>query len=103
MSSASEALLHLLNCPPGHGAVDRCLSLAGSGDAILLMGDGVYCALPGSEVAGRLEAAGIAVHVLDEDAAARGVLPLLRGPFTAVDMAGFVELTERFTRSQSWY
>ncbi len=96
----SEMILHTLAALPDSSACSDCLSLLGPGDALLLLGDGVYAALQGSDVLADLE---VPLHVLREDAAARGIETTLRDGATLVDMAGFVALTERYPRQQAWY
>ena len=95
-------VLHTLNAAPGSAAFEDCLRLAGPDDAILLLGDGVYAALPGSEAAGRLQRCAAEVLILQEDAVAAGGA-IASDLSTAVDMAGFVALSERYPRQLAWY
>ena len=94
--------LHTLNATPASAAFTDCLRLIAPGDALLLLGDGVYAALAGTAARGALERCGAEVFVLGEDAAATGVLARLEG-LEVIDMDGFVALTERFTRQLAWY
>ncbi len=94
--------LHTLAATPTSPAFDNCLRLVAPGDAILLLGDGVYAALADTEACKRLTDSGADVSVLQTDAAAAGVLARM-GPFAAVDMDGFVRLTEGFSRQLAWY
>ena len=71
-------------------------------DAVLLLGDAVYAALPGSPPLAALLARGTAVHVLAEDALAVGVTDPHPG-VTKSDMEDFVALTERYPRQMAWY
>ena len=80
-----------------------CLAIAADGDAILLLGDGVYCALADSAAASILQDCAAEHYYLAEDARARSVQELIAGPVQAVDMDGFVALSERFSRQQAWY
>lgn len=96
-------LLHTLNALPGTPACEDCLALVAAGDALLLMGDGAYAALARSDAWARLAASGAELYVLADDAAARGIDARLGPSVTALDMAGFVALTERFPRLQAWY
>ena len=93
-------ILHTLNALPDSGAWQDCLVVLAPGDALLLLGDGVYAALVGSN---RLEELDVPVYVLAPDAIARGVAGRLAADVQQVDMAGFVELTERFARQMAWY
>ena len=94
--------LHTLSTSPTATAFADCLRLIAPGDALLLLGDGVYAALAGTAPRTELDHCGARLYVLQEDAAAAGVLGRLDGLAT-VDMDGFVELSERFTRQLAWY
>jgi len=98
-------ILHTLNASPSSAAYADCLRLLQVGDTLLLMGDGVYGALPGSqgyEALKRQAQRGVEVYLLERDALAAGVAVGL-SLFPALDMAGFVELTERHAQQQAWY
>lgn len=95
-------LLHTLNAAPGQPAFAQCLSLLRATDTLVLLGDGVYALWPGSEGAAALAQTGARLVVLRSDALAAG-LDLASCHATAVDMAGFVELTERHTRQLAWF
>jgi len=94
--------LHTLSASPTTAAFADCLRLIAPGDALLLLGDGVYAALPGTGPRRALGACGAALYVLHDDAAAAGVLARIDGE-TVVDMDGFVELSERYSRQLAWY
>ena len=81
-------VLHTLSAPPRTAAFDDCLATAGAGDTIVLLGDGVYAALPGSAALLRLLGHGVT-----------GLPPAI----TAIDMAGLVALTETCPRQLAWY
>lgn len=95
-------LLHTLNASPASPAFENCLALLARGDALLLLGDGVYAALPNTAPRERLESSGAQVYVLDADARAAGVV-VEGGKIGLIDMPGFVALTERFERQMAWY
>ncbi len=95
-------ILHTLNASPGNSAFSDCLRVLAPGDALLLMGDGVYAAIADTDASAALQASGAGIYVLGPDAAAAGVNKLIEGA-TRVDINGFVELTERFPRQQAWY
>jgi len=95
-------ILHTLNASPSSPAFSDCLRVIAADDALLLMGDGVYAAIPETAAWGALQESGAAVYVLDTDASAAGVSDI-DDSASRVDMAGFVELTERFVRQQAWY
>jgi tRNA 2-thiouridine synthesizing protein B len=95
-------ILHILSASPSSAAFRDCIALLQPGDAVLLMGDGVYAALAGTPACNELLGTGVEIHVLQNDAAAAGV-PLPTGSIAITDMDGFVTLTERFSRQLSWY
>ena len=95
-------VLHTLSAPPRTAAFDDCLATAGAGDTIVLLGDGVYAALPGSAALLRLLDHGARICVLAADARALGVTGLPPA-ITAIDMAGLVALTETCPRQLAWY
>jgi tRNA 2-thiouridine synthesizing protein B len=95
-------ILHTLNAPPSSNVFSECLSLLQPGDALLLMGDGVYAALSDTSSCSALVASGADIYALVDDARAAGVLDRIEHA-TALDMDGFVELSERFERQLGWY
>lgn len=96
-------ILHTLSCSPTQPAFGQCLRLLASGDAVLLLGDGVYAALRESPAARQLAESGAAIHVLAADARAAGALERLAGGVALCDYAGFVALSEHYPRQQAWY
>ncbi len=96
-------LLHTLSRSPAHSALRDCLAVLGPDDALLLLGDGVYAALAGSEAATLLAASGASLFVLEADAALAGVQERLLPAVTLVDDEGFVALSERYSRQLAWY
>jgi tRNA 2-thiouridine synthesizing protein B len=95
-------ILHTISAVPDSSTFRECLSIATQEDAVLLLGDGVYAALPGNPFLAGLLETGADIHVLRADALATGVVE----PDTAVtliDMAGFVELTERYPHQMAWF
>lgn len=95
-------VLHTLNASPASRAFAECLRLVAPGDSILLLGDGVYAAVTGTAARAQLEATGAHLHVLQQDAAAAGILEQLACADT-LDMAGFVALSERYPRQLAWF
>jgi tRNA 2-thiouridine synthesizing protein B len=90
--------LHLVARSPARSdALEACLRSMAPGDALLLIEDGVYGALP--DQSGPDEGA---CHVLEEDVRARGLEGRLRSGVTLVDYAGFVELVAAHERTLSW-
>jgi tRNA 2-thiouridine synthesizing protein B len=97
------ATLHVLSHSPfSDGRLDSCLRLLGEHDAILLCGDATYALTPASAplqvLEGRLDS--LKLFALEEDVQARNI----PAPAWAnqVDYPGFVELTIRFDKVNSW-
>lgn len=84
------AILHLLSSPDAAGT---CLSAAGDGDAVLLVGDGAFAH-------GIAERPGIRFGFLEEDMASRGLRP--SASLEALTYAGFVEWVEEYPKSVTW-
>jgi len=92
----SDTTLHILNRGPNQSELlQHCLDALSTGDALLLIEDGVYWSC--SHFSQRL--AGIDLYVLQPDLQARG-LSLQTGE--SVDDEGFVDLTAAHSRSVSW-
>ena len=86
------SLLHVVNGPAG---IDSCLANVADGDALLLLGDGVYAASDR-----RLGAVGVPVAAIAEDAQGRGVT--LAAQVSPVDYDAFVELVVTHDASVTW-
>lgn len=95
-------ILHTLNASPASAAYRDCLTVLGEGDALVLLGDGVYAAIEGSDACGALLESAAAIYVLAADARLAGVTVATTGVQT-IDMDGLVTLTERYARQQAWY
>ena len=95
-------ILHTLNASPGSSAFNDCLRVITPGDSLLLMGDGVYAAIADTDASRKLGSCGAHIHVLQQDAVARGVDKLVTEA-NRVDLDGFVTLTEQYPRQQAWY
>jgi tRNA 2-thiouridine synthesizing protein B len=98
--------LHTVNKSPlDKNALDSCLRFAADGSAILLIEDGVYAAVKGTAVEGRIrEAMGRhKVYALGPDLRARGLKDdrVIDG-IALVDYAGFVDLVESTDKVQAW-
>jgi tRNA 2-thiouridine synthesizing protein B len=98
--------LHTVNKSPlDKNALDSCLRLAAAGSAILLIEDGVYAAVKGTAVEGRIrEAMGAhKVYALGPDLKARGMKDdrVIDG-ITLIDYAGFVDLVVSTDKVQAW-
>jgi tRNA 2-thiouridine synthesizing protein B len=95
-------ILHTLNASPTSAAFGDCLNVLQAGDAMILMGDGVYAAIPASTACTNLLDSGVELYLLTAHALAAGITESLES-VTMIDMQGFVALTERFQRQQAWY
>ena len=94
--------LHTVNASPASAAFADCQRLLAPGDALLLLGDGVYAALEGTAARSALDASPAHVYLLQPDAAAAGVLGRIDGA-ELVDIDGFVALSEHYARQLAWY
>ncbi len=99
ISCLADMILHTLANATG---IDACLRAVDRDDTILLLGDGVYCALTGSEAEQKLRDSAAIVRVLASDALAAGLDTEMLA-FPSTDMAGFVALSEYSPRQLAWY
>ncbi|MCQ2035157.1 sulfurtransferase complex subunit TusB [Stutzerimonas kunmingensis] len=98
------ATLHLLSHSPfSDGRFNSCLPLLGDTDALLLAGDATYALTAGTKPATELAQLPeqVALFALEEDVQARA-LGMLPTRVQLLDYAGFVELTCRYERINSW-
>lgn len=86
------ATLHLVNSPAG---LTACMAVAGDEDAVLLLQDGVYAAVP-------VLVPERAVHALEADVLARGLARRLSSHVQVVDDAAFVALVETHQPVVTW-
>lgn len=99
------AVLHLLNHSPAESpALTRCLASVAEGDALLLIENAVYAALPGALGPDELEAwQRTKIFVLEPDLDARALSGrVLVDGIERVDFDGFVDLVASFDMSVSW-
>lgn len=100
------ATLHTVNKSPfATNSLQSCLNHAKDGDVILMIEDGVYGGTTGTLIADAVaaRAGSVTIHVLEGDAAARGISPeRLINSVTPVDYAGFVALAAETDRTQAW-
>ena len=99
-------MLHTVNKSPFDGtALDSCLRLARPGSAVLLIEDGVYAAIKGTDASARLQQAmkQISVYALGPDLKARGMeeARVVDG-VRVIDYGGFVDLAVEHPAVQSW-
>ena len=100
------AILHTVNKSPfERNSLDACLRLAAKGSSVLMIEDGVYGAMKGTEKSAAVESAkgDISFYVLGPDLKARGISEdkLIDG-IKVVDYNGFVSLTVDNDKVQAW-
>jgi len=100
------SILHTVNKSPfERDSLSACIRLATKGCAVLLIEDGIFGALAGTEhsdmVSGAMKDA--TFYVLGPDLAARGMSEdrIIDG-IQVVDYNGFVDLTTEYDTCQSW-
>ena len=100
------SILHTVNKSPFEKSTFKsCLDHIKSGDAVLLIEDGVYAATKGTAAAELIAAksADISLYALGADLEARGISAsaLVEG-ISVVDYGGFVDLVAEHDVSQAW-
>ena len=84
------AILHVLSNPR---SAEFCLSAAGDGDAVLLVGDGTF-------VHHIVQPPGVRFGVLEEDMASRGLEPSTS--LESLTYSDFVEWVAAYAKSVTW-
>lgn len=95
-------LLHTLNAGSSTDSFRDCLRSSQSGDAIVLLGDGVYCALANSAARQALDDCPARLLALASDVFAAGIADSV-GDLALIDMDAFVALSEFYPRQLAWY
>jgi len=98
--------LHTVNKSPfDRSSLETCLRLAGKGNAVVLLEDGVYGAMQGSNAAAMVEKAmsDVSIYVLGADMKARGVdeSKIIDG-IKVIDYKSFVDLTVENDKVNAW-
>ncbi|MBV1914710.1 MAG: sulfurtransferase complex subunit TusB [Pseudomonadales bacterium] len=99
-------ILHTVNRSPfGSDCLQSCLDIATIDSGVILIEDGVYCALANTELTELISTALTRhkIYVLSPDLQARGIADAVAEGIEAVDYAGFVELCTQFDKVVSWY
>lgn len=100
------AMLHTVcKSPFERDAMQSCLTHAVNGSSVLLIEDAVVGAVDNTAVSDAVKGAmeNVSMYVLGEDLKARGISEdkLIDG-ITVVDYSGFVDLTVKNDKVQSW-
>lgn len=100
------SILHTVNKSPfERTSLDSCLKFVQPGAAVLLIEDGVYAALTGTQVEDQVKSAlnTVKIYVLGPDLKARGFSEgrVIDG-ISVVDYAGFVDLAAENAKVQAW-
>ncbi len=99
------SILHTVNKSPFEKqTLGSCVAHVLDGDAILMIEDGVYGAIAGTKAALQLEETkNVSIYALGPDLDARGLGEAkLAAGITIVDYKGFVELSVKHDKTQSW-
>jgi len=96
-------VLHTINAGPDSAALKDRLRFITSKDAIILTGDGVYCAVANSLASTALLETGVEIYALDVDVRASGIATRLSTQVKLIGVDGFVALTEQFPRQLAWF
>ncbi|MCS3406195.1 MULTISPECIES: sulfurtransferase complex subunit TusB [Gammaproteobacteria] len=95
-------MLFTLSRSPLQCDLPALLRLTSSGDALLLLQDGVLAALAGSAPLDLLLNAPISLYALEDDLSARGLSGYISHNVTVIGYNQFVELTEKHRSQMAW-
>lgn len=98
-------MLHTVNKSPfERNSLESCLRMAKSGNAILLIEDGVYGALNNSALTEQVSKAmaDVSIFALKPDVDARGIGDKIMDGVKLVSYDGFVDLAAEYKSVQSW-
>jgi tRNA 2-thiouridine synthesizing protein B len=97
------ATLHLINAPtPDSAALSNCLRAARDGDTVLLIGNGVFCAVADSFTRVRIGKTNLSWCALSEDVESRAIAGRIATSVQLVDDTTFVDLVARHQPVVSW-
>jgi tRNA 2-thiouridine synthesizing protein B len=98
------SVLHTVNKSPFQkNDLESCLAHANSGDAMLMIEDGVYGAISGTKAAIQVSKSNANIYVLGADLAARGIAKdKIAEDIEIVDYDGFVDLVVENDAVNSW-
>jgi len=95
-------MLYTLAHSPQHCDFGALIELVGPDDVLLLMQDGVFAALQGSQALKQLASRDLLVYALCEDLQARGMVAQISHNITTIDYTGFVTLSEKHIQHIAW-
>lgn len=96
--------LHTINKTPAESsALKDCLASLSDGDALLLIENGAYAAMPGYAIHFARLPGSIKCYVLLADAQARGLQQDLNPDFQGIDYDDFVALSCQHKKVVSWF
>ena len=97
------ATLHIVNSPPDHGAaLSHCLRAATQGDTVLLIGNGVLCAVSAVFARAAPGATELSWYALSDDIESRGIANHIAASIRQVDDGVFVDLVATHQPIVSW-
>ncbi len=98
------SILHTVNKSPFQkNDLSSCLAHANAGDAVLLIEDGVYGAISGTQAAAQVAGADASVFVLGGDLAARGISEdKLAADVKIVSYDDFVDMAVEHQTVNAW-
>ncbi len=99
-------MLHMVNKSPlDRNSLESCVKHVVKGSAVLLMEDGIYGAMAGTEKSAMVESAmkDVSFYVIGPDLKARGIdeSRVIAG-IKVIDYSGFVDLVAEHDKTQSW-
>ena len=95
--------LHLINAPGGDStALANCLRAALDGDTVLLIGNGVFCAVAATFTRVRTRKRQLSWCALSDDIASRGIGLDIAASVRQIDDAAFVDLVATHQPIVSW-
>jgi len=96
--------LHTINKTSAQtSALQDCLAAISDGDALLLIENGVYAAMPAQALTFTRLPGSVQCYVLSEDCVARGIDQQLSPEFQVIDYDDFVALSCRHSKVVSWF
>ena len=97
-------ILHIIQQSPQQtSSLKNCLQRIGDQDAVILIEDAVYALLYQQDAHWQSLSSDIMIFALQEDILARGLDGLTLRPHQSVNYNGFVDLSVKYDKSQTWF